>query len=79
MTCRSISLGKGVSAIVCGRWPKRQCKQCGNPRVVALCDHPVLRGKKMGTCDAPMCIAHRFPVLDKEDTDYCWEHTAKQV
>jgi len=42
--------------IVCGVRENKQFCACGR-RAVALCDWKV-RGRKSGTCDAPMCVSH---------------------
>ncbi len=64
--------------IVCHiRWAKRAlCNAtpgCNRPHV-ALCDYPVERKGKKGTCDIRMCERCRWAVPGKDDTDYCPVH-----
>lgn len=64
--------------IVCHiRWPKRAlCNATPGctRRHVALCDYPVERKGKKGTCDIRMCERCRWAVPDAHDTDYCPAH-----
>lgn len=53
-----------ATAFVCRT---EQCIECGDVSV-ALCDGPSATGE--GTCDAPMCPAHRNPA--GEDRDLCF-------
>jgi hypothetical protein len=83
MGCEHVSFkdeeGREVRAIICSRGRKpKSCSVpfCGNASV-ALCDYPVERKGKPGTCDSPMCERHRHPVLGQADTDWCdghWHH-----
>lgn len=48
-------LRRGAFAIVCTRGRVgRRCRYCGGA-ADHLCDFPVLRDGKRGTCDAPLC------------------------
>jgi hypothetical protein len=72
MACRTVQLPDGTTAIVCGpRAQTKPCVTCGSPGTV-LCDYPVKRNGKDGTCDRPSCRKHATPV-DK-DKDYCAAH-----
>ena len=73
MTCRTVSFGGGT-AIVCSRGQRR--RSCSTPNCTRtaelLCDHPVTRKGKVGTCDRPICS--RCAVSQGENTDYCQAH-----
>jgi hypothetical protein len=74
MACRTIKLGAGVTAIVCG--PRGRRQWCSIPgchgECARLCDFPLL-GKKAGkTCDAKVCRDHATSV--GTDLDYCPAH-----
>ena len=67
-SCRTI----GAGIIVCGRNQRRTaCKWCGKP-TQKLCDRPVIRKDKKGTCDAPMC--GRCATQIKTEYDLCPPH-----
>jgi len=76
MGCQYVNI-KGHDAIVCSRGPRRvkpcAVPLCGKPSV-ALCDYPVERKGRAGTCDSPMCETHRHPVPGQPDTDWCPAH-----
>ncbi len=61
-----------VVAIVCTRGRRRRCTYCGGP-ASQLCDFPVMRGGREGTCDRALCrhCATRLP----GDRDLCKEHS----
>lgn len=73
MPCAPIK-GDGVGAIVCTRGPAKRCKWCQRPST-KLCDFPVKRNGKAGTCDASMCdrCAVTVPGLGVS-LDYCPPH-----
>ena len=72
MTCNVLSNGR-VLAVACTRGgdDRRRCKWCGGP-IAKLCDYPVKRDGKEGTCDAPMCA--RCATSIAPDVDYCPPH-----
>ena len=74
MACRTIATGPGMFAIACDRGARRQ--RCGTPGCggdcVALCDYPVKRKGKDGTCDAKLCESCR--VRQPQDRDFCPAH-----
>src|SRR5215475_3517055 len=78
MSCRTIPLPGGATAIVCGprvRRPIRRCIVCNGPDTrctMKLCDGLLDGGKPGQTCDAPVCVEHAVHV--KPDTDYCPQH-----
>lgn len=76
MACESFPLPGGGAAIVCSRNKRRA--PCGVPHCgqvhVALCDYPVTRNRKPGTCDMKLCRGHRWPVPGEKDKDYCPAH-----
>ena len=74
MPCNKFDLGNGAFAIVCTRG--QRSKPCSTPgctnRATLLCDFPVTRKGKPGTCDRPVCAKcakHVGP-----DRDYCAAH-----
>jgi hypothetical protein len=64
----------GATGFVCGGRGRR--KTCGVPGCTrpqaALCDYPVERNGKKGTCDASMCSTHRTSVAPNRD--HCPAH-----
>lgn len=67
-----VKLPGGGTAIVCGRGlSRKRCVTCGKPSDV-LCDYPVKRNGKEGTCDRPCCREHAVSVGDNRD--YCLAH-----
>lgn len=73
MTCHTVHLPNGVTAIVRMQKPRsRHCWTCKRLlKTWKLCDFPAGKGK---TCDRVLCDAcavHREP-----DTDYCPQHAA---
>lgn len=79
MTCEWIDLGDGAQVVICSRGRRgKQCgvAGCGRP-AVALCDYPIIRCGKSGTCDAALCDAHRVhQPTPHSTTDYCRPHDA---
>lgn len=77
MACRTLIAGDGIFAISCGG--RQTAKRCSTPNCtgtqVALCDYPVHRAGKDGTCDKSMCATHRTTV--GEDRDYCPPHVRR--
>lgn len=70
MPCRQVG-----NAIVCTRGRSgAPCSVpgCGAPHV-ALCDFPVARAGRAGTCDAKLCERHRVRQPGK-DRDFCPPH-----
>jgi len=78
MSCRTIHLPGGATAIVCGprvRRPIRRCLVCHCPDTLCtmkLCDGPRAGGTPGQTCDAPVCVEHGLH--GEPDTDYCPQH-----
>lgn len=64
--------GGRVTAILCGRGQRRpKCEDCGHPASI-LCDYPVKRNGRPGSCDRKCCAPHSVPVGD--ELDYCLVH-----
>jgi hypothetical protein len=66
----------GASAHLCaGRGQRLSCKvpNCGRAQA-ALCDYPVEKKGKRGTCDFSMCETHRTKV--GPNRDHCPAHVA---
>lgn len=76
MTCRTIDLGNGATAIVCTRGERQhRCKECG-ARATKQCDF-ILRGSKVGKlCSVYLCArcAVDAPVHYGPDRDLCPAH-----
>lgn len=72
MPCNLKPLPGGGHAIVCtrGRRPI-VCVTCRRPGNI-LCDYPVTRDGKPGTCDRPCCRQHAVSV--GPNRDYCLAH-----
>jgi hypothetical protein len=72
MTCETVTLPNGATAIVCGprRRPQR-CSICKTNPVVAECDFPA-PNRKSKTCDKKLCADCRVSVGD--NVDYCKAH-----
>jgi hypothetical protein len=51
---------------------RKRCAFCTCPDAKALCDYPVVRNGKAGTCDKPCCFRHRRHVGDNRD--HCMDH-----
>lgn len=71
MPCDKIPVPGGI-AIICtrGRGMKR-CHYC-NHVAPFLCDHPVIRQGKRGTCDTPLC--EQCLNSAAKNTDLCRPH-----
>jgi hypothetical protein len=71
MTCETMRLPGGGTAIVCGpRQRRRKCYVRGCPTPASFqCDFPVVRG----TCDRYVCAAHRS--AQGSGVDFCPEHS----
>lgn len=77
MQCRTIAAGPGMTAIVCGSRTRRapcSVPGCGRPHT-KLCDAPVNRKAKPGTCDAKLCDAHATKL--GPERDICPAHAAR--
>jgi hypothetical protein len=76
MACRTTDLGGGIFAVTCTRGPRGQLASCAAPGCrrpcVALCDWPVTKDGKTGTCSAQCCDTHRKRVSKNED--WCLPH-----
>lgn len=60
--------------IACGRTPHQQCSSPGcNAHAGKLCDFPVIRNGKRGTCDRKICSTHSVKV--GRDLDYRIPHS----
>ncbi len=71
MTCETVKLPGGGTAIVCSdrrRRPNCQVSTCQHEHRY-LCDFPIAPGQ---TCDRRLCERHRMP--QGVDRDYCPEH-----
>lgn len=77
MACRLIANGQGGFAIACG--PRRPTRRCSVPNcqhaATKLCDYPVERKGKLGTCDAHLCDGHAKDAGDGKD--HCPPHDAR--
>jgi hypothetical protein len=76
MTCETVKLPGGITAIVCGRGRKKPkpCICCGKPST-KLCDFRTgERTHAQGwiTCDKPLCDA--CAVRGGTNIDYCPDH-----
>lgn len=72
MPCNLKPLPGGGYAIACSRGQRPiLCVTCGQ-RGNILCDYPVTRNGKPGTCDRPCCRQHAVSV--GPDRDYCLAH-----
>ena len=70
MPCNHVTLPDGARAIVCT--PRRKAKRCDcGRRADLLCDW-IVKGKKSGTCDKPICA--RCTTSPEPDKDLCPEH-----
>lgn len=58
-------------SIICHRGKMTPCKYCGRDHT-KLCDYPVKRGGKEGTCDIPLC--DRCTTKGGPNIDYCRPH-----
>jgi len=73
MRCATVSIGDGMTAIVCGQFDVKQCSGCHRPATL-LCDFKVSEGDPPRTCDAPLCDVCSFhPAPGK---DICGPHSA---
>jgi len=74
MTCHPVNFGDGARGFVCtGRRTRRRCVQCGEPAGL-LCDWKV-KGRRSGTCDAPICAACTHKPAERKDL--CPKHAAE--
>lgn len=73
MTCETVRLPGGTTAIVCGRGGRRpRCRMPGCTRPGdRQCDFPLLAG---GTCDKYLCARHAVRL--GPDRDHCPDHPA---
>ena len=56
MTCKTIDLGGGATAIVCTRGRKAApCEFCRERPHTLLCDYPLAGKRKGATCSKRMC------------------------
>jgi hypothetical protein len=74
MPCIPIKGPAGTTAIVCTRGTRRStCSVPGCARYTSkLCDYPVIRDGKPGTCDARLCDKCAVPAGN--DRDLCPAH-----
>lgn len=79
MTCEKITIPSAdgpVTAIVCRRGSRRTIALCSEPHCSKphdkLCDYPVQRNGRAGTCDRALCEGHSVAV--GPDRDYCMAH-----
>jgi hypothetical protein len=76
MPCERGQLPGGVFFVACTRRPKGNLTSCKHPGCrrpcVALCDYPVTRSGRKGTCDAELCGDHRKRV--GKNRDFCVPH-----
>ena len=73
MTCETVPLPGGGTAILCGRQqPKMKCRSCGQPADL-LCDWKTPEGR-YGTCDAPICTS--CTTKPAPNKDLCPTHAA---
>ncbi len=81
MKCEQLVVAPGVMAIVCSRGRRRKAPPCSVPGCdrdsVSLCDFPVTREGREGTCDKELCSSHRTHV--GTDLDYCPAHSRRPV
>lgn len=76
MSCEVCDLGLGWTVVVCRR-STGTCSVPGCSRAAAaLCDYPVTRRGKAGTCSAKLCATHRMTV--GQDRDLCPAHAKQQ-
>ena len=76
MPCNFVKLPDGGHAIACARGRQTKfCVTCGKAHQV-LCDYPVTRNGKPGTCDRPCCRQHAVSVGDNRD--YCLAHATME-
>jgi hypothetical protein len=62
----------GTTVIACSRGDTRcRVKGC-HRRFEVLCDYPVTRNGRIGTCDRKVCRQHAWVVGD--DRDFCDRH-----
>lgn len=76
MTCRTVDLGNGYTAIVCDRGRKpAKCTACKERPHSRLCDFPLTGDKAGKTCSVRLCdrCAVRA-VRDGKEVDYCPPH-----
>lgn len=71
MPCETKDLGGGSFAIVCSKGSGARCAYCSN-RGTQLCDFPVTRNGKKGTCDVRLCT--RCSTKIAGDGDLCRAH-----
>ena len=72
MPCNIKNLPGGGYAVICSRGARsKPCVTCGKAHQV-LCDYPVTRNGKPGTCDRACCRQHAVSV--GPDRDYCLAH-----
>ena len=68
--CLKMQMPDGTVGIICGVRHKRQFCACGRESSL-LCDWKV-KGKKSGTCDAPICEQHALEA--GPDKHLCPQH-----
>lgn len=74
MTCHHVDFGNGTRGFICtGRRTRKRCVQCGKPAGLE-CDWKV-KGRRSGTCDAPICAACTYEPA--EGKDLCPAHAAE--
>lgn len=68
--------GRTLEVVTCSPRGSGKAESCQHPgcgyRSNSLCDYPVTRRDKVGTCDRRMCEEHRYP--REGGKDYCAVH-----
>ena len=59
--------------IACSRNQRKTCEQCRSRPGVKLCDYPVTRNGKPGTCARSLCARCAVPIA--REVDYCRVHS----
>ena len=71
MACNTIYQDGKPIGFACSRGRKERCEICGAPSEI-LCDYPVTRTGKNGTCDKKCCRKHSVRI--GQNKDYCLPH-----
>ncbi len=72
MSCETIKLPNGATAIVCGpRRPRKKCRFCGAAATL-LCDFAnTIDSSDPSTCDKPLC---ERCAMHEDNLDLCPDH-----
>lgn len=76
MPCETFPVPGGF-AFACGRGRSRRCSSCKTRTASKLCDFPVTRDGKQGTCDRALCTRCAVPV--GPNRDLCPPHARHQA